>query len=237
MRKVTRTLYLAAALAFAYPSQAEIVILSAEPFPGAGGLVTVYTRGLTGITGYTIPSEIPRPTTVAGIRVAFTNCCPQRPVADAPIFVVGAEKNEWNEYQVVVFQAPAPSEWITVYGYNFGPVTPQPRDGFPAGLDPLSRLQLDFTDAGGPAKYGIQARLQSRTGAVLALEVDFFGLAPGNFGYYQINMRMPAIELPAGPAMLVLERAAVRMTGCNPAPKFCVPEPYLATDSSNVRLY
>ena len=276
-------LRLAILLGLANLCHAEITILQASPIPGPGGLVTVYTRGLTGITGYTVPTEIPRPRSINGIRVVYQGgISPNPPTLDAPIFAVGAEKNNSNEYQVVIFQVPnepnyyAPvlvqgdqrvdvpheaaawgsissvvhstdyrpvtssdppvaSEWITVFGYNFGPVTPQPQEGFPARLDSLSRLQLDFTDAAGKAKYDIQARLQTRP-IGLPLEVDFIGLAPGKFGYYQVNIRMPATALPAGPAILVLQRVAVKMTVCI-AQKFCSERPYLATDSSNVPLY
>ncbi len=81
-----------------------------------------------------------------------------------------------SDYSLVTTQNPARSgEVITLYGTGFGPVTPLPPTGTPAGSSPLSTMN--------PAP---SITINAHNASVL-----FAGLSPGSVGLYQFNIVVP----------------------------------------------
>jgi uncharacterized protein (TIGR03437 family) len=79
------------------------------------------------------------------------------------------------DYSLVTSQNPAHSgEAITLYGTGFGPVTPLPATGAPAGSSPVSTMAT-------PSVY-----INGHNANVL-----FAGLSPGAVGLYQFNVVVP----------------------------------------------
>jgi uncharacterized protein (TIGR03437 family) len=104
------------------------------------------------------------------------------------------------DFSLVTPQNPAqPAEWIVLYGSNFGDVVGPPATGSPAPLDPLAPL-----DPGGPVGWTFTAWLIDPTGN-RQLTTNFFGLAPGLTGVYQINVHMPD-TLPANILQIYMQR-------------------------------
>lgn len=248
-----------------------------EPIPDAGGTMQVLVQGLQGITTPITPTEIPRPTSVYGVRVHFagdvdapilsigkvgdgpntqiTFQVPQRAAGTATI-IQGQQsvqlpfvRASWGRLrtagQTLVAQHssdwrfvnpgddPQPNEWIVAYGYNFGTVQNPPTDGVPASANPLSPIApkspfLENSD------YKYRMTLLTPT-TELPLEIGYLGLAPGEFGVYQINFRMPAV-VPAGPAWVRIERIAMGINLC--FTHFCNHVPTLDSNTSLfARLY
>jgi uncharacterized protein (TIGR03437 family) len=79
-----------------------------------------------------------------------------------------------------------PGEIIHAYGGGFGPVASQPAPGQPASANPLSLVTT-------PLICG----LLGGDSVFVAGDTLFAGLAPGWFGLYQLDIRLPA--RPAGP--------------------------------------
>ena len=77
-----------------------------------------------------------------------------------------------------------PGEIIHAYGSGFGPVAPQPPPGQPASANPLSIATTQFI-------CGLTGNSFTQGDTLFA------GLAPGWFGLYQFDVRLPA--RPAGP--------------------------------------
>jgi uncharacterized protein (TIGR03437 family) len=94
----------------------------------------------------------------------------------------------------------AGGEILSLFATGLGPVSTTPRDGEPASLETLS-----FT------VEPVTATLNGNN-----LEVLFAGLAPGNAGVYQVNVRMPATVV-SGDGSLVLKVAG------KSSPAFRVP--------------
>ncbi|MBZ5608923.1 MAG: hypothetical protein LAP38_11730 [Acidobacteriia bacterium] len=81
-----------------------------------------------------------------------------------------------SDYSLVTSQNPAhPGDAITFYGTGFGPVTPLPATGAPAGSSPASTMN--------PMP---SATINAHNAAVL-----FAGLSPGSVGLYQFNVVVP----------------------------------------------
>lgn len=91
-------------------------------------------------------------------------------------------------------------EIVSIFATGLGPVKFYPRDGEPASLDTLSPT--------------VEAVTVTLDGALL--EVLFAGLAPGQAGEYQVNVRLPA-TVTAGDGSLV-----IRVSGTD-SPSFRVP--------------
>src|SRR5438128_259734 len=76
----------------------------------------------------------------------------------------------------------------TAYGFALGPVTFTPAPGEPAPSAPLARLIVPLNCAlqqtGNPAEDGAP------------VDVLLAGLAPGMFGVYQMDLRIPAVSTP-----------------------------------------
>jgi uncharacterized protein (TIGR03437 family) len=90
------------------------------------------------------------------------------------------------DYSLVTDQNPArPGETITLYGVGFGPVTPLPPAGTPAGGSPPSTMNP----------------LPSAFIGATSASVSYAGLSPGSVGLYQFNVAVPdglgAGDLPA----------------------------------------
>lgn len=237
----------------------------------------VDVQGLQGITTTLNPTDIPRPTTLYGVRVHFVGD------VDAPILSIGPVGD--GSYTQITFQVPhgaagtasiiqgqqsvqlpyvraawgrlrtavgtllaqhpsdwrfvtptdppQPNEWIVTFGYNLGAVQNSPADGVPASATNLSPIDpkdplLENSD------YQYRMTLQTATTEV-PLEIGYLGLAPGQFGVYQLNFRMPAV-IPAGPAWVRIERIAIGTSQC--VAPLCTPAPSLHSDSSPyARLY
>jgi uncharacterized protein (TIGR03437 family) len=80
------------------------------------------------------------------------------------------------DYSLVTSQNPArPGDVITLYGIGFGPVTPAPATGAPAGASPPSVINPNPT-----------VSINARNATVL-----FAGLSPGSVGLYQFNIVVP----------------------------------------------
>jgi uncharacterized protein (TIGR03437 family) len=80
------------------------------------------------------------------------------------------------DYSLVTNQNPArPGDVITLYGVGFGPVTPLPATGAPAGGSPPSVMNPNPI-------VGISAHNAT---------VQFAGLSPGSVGLYQFNIVVP----------------------------------------------
>jgi uncharacterized protein (TIGR03437 family) len=256
---------------------AQLTLSLVEPIPEAGGTMQVYVQGLQGVTTPLNSTEIPRPTSLYGVRVHFagnvdapilsigpvgdgTNTqitfqVPQRAAGTATI-IQGQQSVQlpfvrapWGRLRTAVgtllaqhasdwrFVTPAdppqPNEWIVTFGYNFGTVQNPPADGVPAPANPLSPIApknpfLENSD------YRYRMTLQTASTEV-PLELGYLGLAPGQFGIFQINFRMPAV-IPMGPAWVRIERIAIGTSLCV-APG-CTPGPTLHSDTSlYARLY
>jgi uncharacterized protein (TIGR03437 family) len=81
-----------------------------------------------------------------------------------------------SDYSLVTSQSPAHSgEVITLYGTGFGPVTPLPETGAPAGSSPVSTMD---------PKPSVTINAHDAT-------VLFAGLSPGSIGLYQFNVVVP----------------------------------------------
>lgn len=74
-----------------------------------------------------------------------------------------------------------PGEVVHLYAAGLGPVTPAVPVGIPAPSEPLARTVLEF---GWSVRDG--------TGEDQPAEVLFSGLAPNQFGVYQVDVRLPA---------------------------------------------
>ncbi|HYL76141.1 MAG TPA: hypothetical protein VEU96_18170 [Bryobacteraceae bacterium] len=79
-----------------------------------------------------------------------------------------------------------PGEIVHAYGSGFGPVAPLPAPGQPASANPLSITTTPFI-----------CGLTGNDSKFVAGDTLFAGLAPGWFGLYQFDVRLPA--RPAGP--------------------------------------
>jgi hypothetical protein len=80
------------------------------------------------------------------------------------------------DYSLVTTQNPArPGDAITLYGVGFGPVTPLPATGAPAGGSPPSVMNPNPI-------VGVSAHNAT---------VQFAGLSPGSVGLYQFNIVVP----------------------------------------------
>lgn len=80
------------------------------------------------------------------------------------------------DYSLVTSQNPArPGDVITLYGVGFGPVTPLPATGAPAGGSPPSAMNPNPT-----------VSINAHNATVL-----FAGLSPGSVGLYQFNIVVP----------------------------------------------
>jgi uncharacterized protein (TIGR03437 family) len=81
-----------------------------------------------------------------------------------------------SDYSLVTSQNPAhPGDVITLYGTGFGPVTPLPATGAPAGSSPASSMN---------PMPSVTINAQNAT-------VLFAGLSPGSVGLYQFNVVVP----------------------------------------------
>ncbi len=81
-----------------------------------------------------------------------------------------------SDYSLVTSQNPArPGDFITLYGVGFGPVTPSPATGAPAGASPPSIMNPNPI-------VGIAGHNAT---------VQFAGLSPGSVGLYQFNIVVP----------------------------------------------
>jgi uncharacterized protein (TIGR03437 family) len=189
-----------------------------SPNVAAGGLVTVTGRDLSMLNVAT--SQIPLPTAVAesclavnGISIPIVLVSPTQINAQLPSTVAGKSTifmrspgGISNNYNFTI-QAAAPTVFrgnsvgadsalvfrgenselvsdsnpirsgdsLTIFATGLGRTSPAVEDGAAAGSDPLSVVNLapDVTLDG------------------VALAVDYAGLAPGEVGVYQINVRVP----------------------------------------------
>jgi uncharacterized protein (TIGR03437 family) len=92
------------------------------------------------------------------------------------------------DYSLVTDQNPArPGDVITLYGVGFGPVTPSPATGVPAGASPRSVMNPSPT-----------VSINAHNATVL-----FAGLSPGSVGLYQFNIVVPdGLGIGALPAVV-----------------------------------
>ncbi|MBI1358052.1 MAG: hypothetical protein GC160_27275 [Acidobacteria bacterium] len=81
---------------------AQLTLGLVEPIPDAGGAMQVYVQGLQGITTTLEPTEIPRPTSLYGVRVHFAGD------VDAPILSIGPVGD--GAYTQITFQVPQGAE-------------------------------------------------------------------------------------------------------------------------------
>jgi uncharacterized protein (TIGR03437 family) len=88
--------------------------------------------------------------------------------------------HQYFEATVTPERPASPGEIVHLYGIGFGPVSPPVAEGTPAPIAPLSRISAPiFCYARNPDN--------SRT----LLDLLYAGLAPGEFGVYQFDIRLP----------------------------------------------
>ena len=107
---------------------------------------------------------------------------PQSPSAYG-LFDALAIHQDWSG--LVTARNPAwPGEIVSLYGTGFGPVTAPPADGLPAPADPPARTVRSVTCTA----FGAD-------NARLDIPVLYAGLAPGLAGVYQMDVRVPLVNL------------------------------------------
>jgi uncharacterized protein (TIGR03437 family) len=80
-----------------------------------------------------------------------------------------------NYYLVDAGNPASPGDWVTILCTGLGPVTNQPATGAPAPLNPLAwTTTVPTVSIGG-----------------VAAALNFYGLAPGKVGVYQVNAQVP----------------------------------------------
>jgi uncharacterized protein (TIGR03437 family) len=115
-------------------------------------------------------------------QLRFSTAAPPALGAFLPLAI----HQDWGE--LVTPDLPArPGEILHLYGTGFGGVDPTQADGAPAPADPPARTVVPV------ACWTWGADQTTR----LEVPVLFAGLAPGLVGYYQMDIRLPASNLPA----------------------------------------
>jgi uncharacterized protein (TIGR03437 family) len=141
--------------------------IQGEPIPSQKGLTLVTVTANPAVSIVVVNNGAVSPS----LRSPFYNVQPAIITSDGTHAVA-----VHADYSLVTSQNPArPGDFITLYGVGFGPVTPLPATGAPAGGSPPSVMNPNPI-------VGISAHNAT---------VQFAGLSPGSVGLYQFNIVVP----------------------------------------------